>query len=132
MRGVEIVALDVETGQRQTMARRFLRVLVRRGHFAHALTQRDRSRAAIQRGAQALQRAIRRAILDEQLGIKQGRLDFANRFFVIVAHQDRIRGISPTVREGSCPHAKGLQILSQGFCAVLPPDLRRLHRFRRP
>ena len=87
VRGVEIVALDVQTRQRQTMPRGFLRVLVRRGHFAHAFAQRDRPRISVQRRAHTLQRPIRRAVLEEQLGIEQGRLDFANRFFVIVAHE---------------------------------------------
>src|SRR5207244_9724689 len=45
---IEVVALDVETGERQTMTRRLLRLFVRRGDFAHALTQRDRPRVALQ------------------------------------------------------------------------------------
>ena len=39
VRRVEITPLDVETGQRQTLARSFVRVFVGSGHIAHALTQ---------------------------------------------------------------------------------------------
>ena len=41
VRRVEIVPLNVKTGERQTMPRRFRRVLVRGGDFAQPLAERD-------------------------------------------------------------------------------------------
>ena len=39
VRRLEIIPLDVQTGQGQTLARSFVRVFVGSGHVAHALTQ---------------------------------------------------------------------------------------------
>src|SRR6266508_4655926 len=77
------------------MTRGLFRMLVRCGHLAHALAQTDRSRAALQRSLQALQRAIGRAVLNEQLGIQERGLDFADSFFLIVTHVLITRGHSP-------------------------------------
>ena len=57
--GIKVVSLDVKAGQRQTMPRRFFRVLMQSGNFAHALAQGNRSRTPLQRHFQALHRAIR-------------------------------------------------------------------------
>src|SRR2546425_13168571 len=80
VRRVEVIPVDVKTGQRQTLARGFIRVLVSRGHVANALAQRNRSRTALQGGSQTLQGSIRRTVFDEQFGVEQGRLDFTNWF----------------------------------------------------
>src|SRR5437667_7150413 len=86
VRRVEVIPIDVKTGQRQTLARGFVRVLVGRSHIAKALAQWNRSRTALQGGSQALQSSIRRAVFYEQFGVEQGSLDFTNRFWRFVAH----------------------------------------------
>ena len=65
VRGIEIITFDVETRQRQAVARSFLRMFVRRRDFAQALTQKDRARVVLQGGLQAFQGASGRAVLDE-------------------------------------------------------------------
>jgi hypothetical protein len=87
VRRVKVITLNVETGERQAVARGFFRMFVRSGDFAHPLAQTNRTRAALQRCLQALHRAIGRAVLDKQVSIKKSRFDFANRFSVIVSHE---------------------------------------------
>src|SRR6266403_2371699 len=118
MRGIEIIALDVETGQGQALARGFLGMFVGRADFAHALTQRDRSRVMLERRLQTLQSSIRRAVLDKKFGIKQRSFNFANGLFMILVHIS-IKRVSAVrlSREGNSP-PKSLQILTQPLFGV--------------
>ncbi len=117
MRGIEIIALDVETGQGQALARRFLGMLVGRADFAHALTQTDRSRVMLERRLQTLQSSIRRAVLDEKFGIKQRSFNFANGLFMILVHVS-IKRVSEVRSSGRATHPQSWQILTQPLFGV--------------
>src|SRR5437879_2824222 len=63
--GLKFLALDVETGERETLARCFFRVLGR-ADLTQPFSQLDGTRAAFKRGAKSVDGAFRRLILDEQ------------------------------------------------------------------
>src|SRR5262252_5079368 len=90
MRRIKIIALDIQTGERDAMAGRLFSKLMRLGNFAQSFTQGDRSGTALQRGPQALHGAIGRAVFDEQLRVEQSRFDIADRFFGMAIHTLRV------------------------------------------
>src|SRR5438105_15354127 len=76
VRCVEIITVNVKTGQRQTLARGFVGVFVAGGYVAHALAQWNRSRSTLQGRSHTFESSIRRAIFDEEFCVEQGCLDF--------------------------------------------------------
>ena len=77
---VKLVALDIEPGQRQTLARCFVRSVFVRCRFPAYVRAREWSEDFLQRRAQTFDRSFGRLIFDEKLGVEQRGIDLADVF----------------------------------------------------
>src|SRR5207248_3286518 len=73
--GLEILARDVEGDECETLARGLVLVPVGEGDLAQLLAQGYRARVVRDGLLQTLDGAVRRLVLDEQVGVNQRRLD---------------------------------------------------------
>jgi hypothetical protein len=75
LRRVEVIARNVEVGERETLTRGLVREFVGDGDFAQLLAQTDRVRMILDRIKEARDGAPVRLIFQKQLDIEQCRLD---------------------------------------------------------
>src|SRR5687767_32775 len=75
---VEIFALDVETGERQTLPGGFFNLFLRGADLAQAFAKFDGAGVQFEGGAETFDGAVRGLVLHKELGIEEGGLYFAD------------------------------------------------------
>ena len=95
MRGLEVLARDVEGDEREALARGLILVPVGEGDLAQLLAQGDRARVVRDGLLEPLDGALRHLVLDEKVGINQRRLDALLKTLrlLAVAHPPRRSGL---------------------------------------
>jgi predicted Zn-dependent protease len=75
---VKLFSLDVEAGERQTLARGCLRLLLINTDFSYALAEWNRTGIGLERLSQSRDGPVGRLVFEEKISIEQGRIDLAD------------------------------------------------------